>query len=71
MSPLSTYAQRIGVTEADAHTARNIRLSVGDCKHLVAILRQVATAEALGDFDLSTHAREWNNQLLEYLKGAV
>jgi hypothetical protein len=38
----SGYARSIGVTEADAHTARNIHLSVADCRHIKHILEAVA-----------------------------
>lgn len=63
-SLISEYAQSIGVTEADAHTARNIHLSVADCKHLKFILSSM-----YGPYN--DHAAHWNRSLIEYLKTAV
>jgi hypothetical protein len=61
---LSGYARSIGVTESDARIARNIHLSVADCKHLAIMLRYVTGYK-------NHEAARWNEQLIEYLKGAV
>ena len=68
---VSTYARSIGVTEADAHTARNIHLSVADCKHLRKMLDTLRQAAVFGDVTVSEGAARWNQELAEYLKGAV
>jgi hypothetical protein len=71
MSKLTTdYARSIGVTEADAHTARNIHLSVADCKHLRKVLGTAPRWE-LGTARDGLDAYAWNQELSEYLKGAV
>ncbi len=62
---LSKYAQSIGVTEADTHTARNIHLSVADCKHLAYVL-----SFKLLEMD-DDHAEFWNTELEKYLRTAV
>lgn len=67
---VSAYAQSIGVTEADAHTARNIHLSVADCKHLCKVLG-VAPRWELGSAREGIQAHEWNQALIHYLRGAV
>lgn len=68
----SNYAASIGVTDADRHTARNIHLSVGDCKHLKTVL-QLANSYivSIGTPDYGAAIIQWNDELIQYLKGAV
>ena len=61
----SAYALLLGITEPDAYTAKNIHLSVADCKHLAHILNVVHC-----ELDLHEHMETWNTQLENYLKTA-
>lgn len=69
----STYARSIGVTEADAHTARNIHLSVADCRHIKKELARLAAAETMHPeiFETNQERARWSRELREYLKTAV
>ncbi len=71
---ISDYARNtLGVTESDAHTARNIHLSVADCRHIKTMLLQLNAA--IYDTDISpldySAVRRWNESLIEYFKGAI
>jgi hypothetical protein len=59
---LSEYAQSLGMTEADARTARNIHLSVADCKHLARVLSHIRSH--------NDHEEFWNTELKTYLRTA-
>jgi len=68
----SAYARSIGITEADTHTARNIHLSVADCKHLVRVLRRLdGKGFPLGLLDVEQQEVNWNQELADYLRTAV
>jgi hypothetical protein len=58
----SDYAHSIGVTSADAHTARNIHLTVADCRHIKHVLQYA--------HEFNSTAEEWTKELISLLKGA-
>lgn len=73
---ITKYAKSIGLIEMDAGTARNIQLSVADCRHIKHMLQQ--RNAALQSKALDAHHSEidrdiirWNDQLIEYLRWAV
>lgn len=69
---VSDYATFIGVTDADAHTARNIYLSVADCKHLVKVLqRDIATARLEAADGFNDAEKLWSRALVNHFKHAV
>ena len=71
---ITRYANSIGVSEADARTARNIHLSVADCKHLVKVLRRhdgKGFPLALLDTDTEQQSIDWSQALADYLGSAV
>jgi hypothetical protein len=71
---ISDYARNtLGVTETDAHTARNIHLSVADCRHIKTMLLQLNKAICYTDISPADFPAvlRWNDSLIDYFKGAI